>query len=133
MLVLARLEQPKLEAATWRASSVAREVVTEQETDQNITNNGLEAIKIRIQVEIMYNYSGNSAAEATAAAINTYDPYFPSQHHVNSVNSSTSSPSVTSSVSNEDYTYQQTVLVLPNGISKNQVFLVFHLFHKVLH
>ena len=99
---------------------MAREVVTEQETDQNITNNGLEAIKIRIQVEIMYNYSGNSAAEATAAAINTYDPYFPSQHHVNSasVNSSTSSPSVTSSVSNEDYTYQQTVLVLPTGISK---------------
>ena len=65
----------------------------------------------------MYNYSGNSAG--AEAAINTYDPYFPSQHHVNSVNSSTSSPSVTSSVSNEDYTYQQTVLVLPTRISKN--------------
>ena len=64
----------------------------------------------------MYNYSGNSAG--AEAAINTYDPYFPSQHHVNSVNSSTSSPSVTSSVSNEDYTYQQTVLVLPTRISK---------------
>ena len=51
----------------------------------------------------MYNYSNSEQA-----AINTYDPYFPSQHHVNSVNSSTSSPSVTSSISNEDYTYQQT-------------------------
>ena len=64
----------------------------------------------------MYNYSANSE-QAAPPAINTYDPYFPSQHHVNSVNSSTSSPSVTSSVSNEDYTYQQTVLVLPCIVS----------------
>ena len=89
---------------------MAREVETEQE-DQNIQNNGFKAILK--PWKIMYNYSNSEQA-----AINTYDPYFPSQHHVNSVNSSTSSPSVTSSVSNEDYTYQQTVLVLPTRISK---------------
>ena len=44
-LVLARLVEAKV--GSRRASSVAREVVTEQETDQNITNNGFE-VKILI-------------------------------------------------------------------------------------